>query len=269
MAAAAGVAAAALFVRARFVEPEQLRVTRVEVPLAGLDPSLDGFRLVQLSDVHGKLRVGGRPLAEVVAAQAPDAVAITGDLVNAGGPYAPALAMLSQLKAPAGVFFVPGNNESKATGAGRTEGLLPKIEAAGVVPLVNRSVRVGRGQGWFWLAGVDDPTRRRRDNLPWALRGTDDGRPCVLLAHGPHVLQRVAGQRVDYLLTGHTHGGQVCLPWYGPLLTRSPFGRKLAGGPGFANGVRAYVSRGIGTSLLPLRLFCRPELVVHVLRRTG
>ncbi len=269
VAAGLAAAAAALFVEARFIEPERLRFSRVDVPLAGLDRAFDGFRIVQLSDVHGKVTIGKAALSDAVAAQKPDAVVVTGDLIDAGGPFDPAFTMLSRLRAPAGVFFVPGNNESKAVRVGRTEGLLPRIQAAGAVPLVNRAVRIERGGGWFWLVGVDDPTWRRRDNLPWALRGTDDGRPRVLLAHAPHILRRLDGHRVDYLMTGHTHGGQVCVPWYGPLLTRSSFGRKVASGPAFVNGVRVYVSRGIGTSLLPLRFFCPPELVVHVLRRAG
>ncbi|MHB0884594.1 MAG: metallophosphoesterase [Bacillota bacterium] len=269
VAAALAVAAAAAFIEARFIEPERLRVSRVEIPLAGLDRAFDGFRIVQVSDVHGKVTVGRTALSEAVAAQMPDAIVVTGDLIDAGGPFEPAFAMLSRLRAPAGVFFVPGNNESKAVRVGRTEGLLPKILGAGAVPLINRAVRVERAGDWFWLVGVDDPTRGRRDNLPWAMRGTDDGRPRVLLAHAPHILRRLGGHRVDYLITGHTHGGQVCVPWYGPLLTRSSFGRKVASGPAFVDGVRAYVSRGIGTSLLPLRFLCPPELVVHVLRRAG
>lgn len=267
--AAAGltVAAAAALIVARFIEPERLKVSRVDVPLAGLDRAFDGFRLVQVSDVHGKVTIGGRALSEVVAAQKPDAVVVTGDLIDAAGPFDPALAMLARLRAPAGVYFVPGNNESRAVRAGGSEGLLPRVRATGAEPLVNRAIRVERGGGWLWLVGVDDPTRDRRDNLPWALRGTDDGRPRLLLAHAPHILRRLDGHRIDYLITGHTHGGQVCLPWYGALVTRSAFGRRAASGPAFVNGVRAYVSRGIGTSLLPLRLFCPPELVVHVLRR--
>jgi hypothetical protein len=254
---------------AHFIEAERLMVTRVDVPIAGLDRAFDGFRLVQVSDVHGKLRLGRKPLTELVAAQRPDLVAITGDLINAGGPYEPALAATGRMTAPYGVFFVPGNNETNAAAAGRTAGLVPWLTSFGVQSLVNRPAKVERCGAWFWLIGVDDPTRRRLDDLGRAVKGTEDGRPRILMAHSPDILTRTGRTRLDYVIVGHTHGGQVCLPWFGPLITRSPFGRRLASGPGWADGVRAYVSRGLGTSLLPIRLSCPPEIVVHVLRAGG
>ncbi len=269
---AAGVAAAAAAAGtlgyAWLVEPERLTVTTVEVPIGGLDPALDGFRVVQLSDMHGRSAIGRRSLVEAVAAERPDLVAVTGDLVDARGPYDRPIEELRGLGAPAGVFFVPGNNESRAMTRSGAGNLIARLEKAGVTPLINRSTRVSRGAGWFWLAGVDDPTRPRRDDVRRALAGTDDGRPRLLLAHAPQVLRHLGGERVDYVLAGHTHGGQVCLPGYGPLVTRSPFGRRLASGTGWVGGVRVYVSRGIGTSLLPLRLACPPELVVHILRNS-
>lgn len=256
-AAATGVA-----VRSALAGPE---VRRVEVVLERLPRALDGFRIVQLSDVHiGPLL--GRDFAagvvERVARLDPDLVVITGDLVDGsvahlGGEVAP----FAGLSARHGAFFVTGNHDHYA-GA---DPWVARVAELGIVPLRNRRVVIGEGAASFDLAGVDDYrgdwVRGSPQDLDAALGGRDPDRAVVLLAHDPSTFPAAAARDVDLQLSGHTHGGQI---W--------PFRHLVRLAVPFVDGLhrrgqsQLYVSRGTGFWGPPLRLFAPAEITEIRLR---
>jgi len=264
-AAVLGVVAAATAVglRAALALP---RVRRVEVNLERWPESLDGFRIVQLSDIHIgpilKREFAARLVAEVQRLS-PDLIAVTGDLVDGSvrqleGEVEP----LGELSAPHGVYFVTGNHDYYS-GA---EAWLARISELGIRPLGNERVQIGDGDGAFDLAGVDDYRgdllRGSSEDLERALRDRDPDRPVVLLAHDPSSFKRASAMQVDLQISGHTHGGQIwpflylvrlAVPQVAGLLRR---GRS-----------QLYVSRGTGFWGPPIRLFAPSEITEIVIRR--
>jgi len=264
-AAVLGVVAAATAVglRAALALP---RVRRVEVNLERWPESLDGFRIVQLSDIHIgpilKREFAARLVAEVNRLS-PDLIAVTGDLVDGSvrqleGEVEP----LGELSAPHGVYFVTGNHDYYS-GA---EAWLARISELGIRPLGNERVQIGDGDGAFDLAGVDDYRgdllRGSSEDLERALRDRDPDRPVVLLAHDPSSFKRASAMQVDLQISGHTHGGQIwpflylvrlAVPQVAGLLRR---GRS-----------QLYVSRGTGFWGPPIRLFAPSEITEIVIRR--
>lgn len=242
-------------------------VNRYRRELPGLRSPL---RVVQLSDLHYGAYIGrGSVRAWVDAALAlrPDVVLVTGDFVDKRGATSlrPLFDELARLRAPLGVWGVWGNHDlAHVRQAAQREG--KSIEAARGVfgdDLLRAGVRILRNEGVrlrddVFLAGVDD-LRRGEARLGAALAHAPAGGAVLLMSHNPDLLPEVP-ERVGLTLCGHTHGGQVCLPLVGPLLTSSRHGRRFASG--FVRGpAPGFVSRGLGVTTVPLRLSCLPEVV--------
>ena len=186
------------------------RLFKVDIPLERLSPHMDGTTIVQISDIHVGRGVGREYVRNVVArvnALNPDMVVITGDLVD--GPVSAlgsAVAELGALKSKYGTFFVPGNHDYYA-------GLGPWIRflrEMNVRVLMNDHVRIGEGDAWFALAGVDDRAgaiEMGGPNVKQALSGLSSSREVVLLSHRPGVIYDAARAGVGVMLCGHTHGG--------------------------------------------------------------
>lgn len=235
-------------------------------------PSLRApLRVVQLSDLHygAYIRRGSvRAWVEATQALRPDVVLVTGDFVDRRGvmPLEPLFEELARLRAPLGVWGVWGNHDlahfrhvahregtSIEAARGAFEGELLR---AGLRILRNEGVRLRED---VFLAGVDD-LRRGDARLGAALAHAPPRGAVLLMSHNPDLLPEVPG-RVGLTLCGHTHGGQVCLPLVGPLLTSSRHGRRFASG--FVRGpAPGFVTRGLGVTTVPFRLNCRPEVVV-------
>nr|WP_246580452.1 metallophosphoesterase [Deinococcus aestuarii] len=229
------------------------------------------LRVVQLSDLHYGAYIGrGSVRAWVDAALAlrPDVVLVTGDFVDKRGvaPLEPLFGELARLRAPLGVWGVWGNHDHAhfrrtAHRGGRSPGAARDAFGA---DLRRSDVRLLCNEGTtlrddLFLAGVDD-LRWGRVDLGAALARAPAGGAVLLMSHTPDLLPEVPG-RVGLTLCGHTHGGQVCLPLIGPLVTSSRFGRRFASG--FVRGpAPGFVSRGLGVTTLPFRLNCGPEVVV-------
>ena len=187
-----------------------IRVKRVKVALANLGASLEGYRIVQISDVHVGPTIG-RDFVETIVreinALQPDLVAITGDLVDGTlSQLRDQVEPLKDLKAKDGVFFVTGNHEYYT---GDVDEWLSWLSGIGIRPLCNERVEI---RGGFDLAGTEDISARgegHRQDIPKALAGRKTARPVVLLAHQPHSFAEAARLGVDLQLTGHTHGGQI------------------------------------------------------------
>jgi predicted MPP superfamily phosphohydrolase len=242
---------------ARFFPFEINRYTR---PLPGLKQPL---RLVHLSDLHVGAFIGPemvRRWVEATQAQAPDLVVITGDLTDSEKPalIRPAVAEMKGFQAPLGVWAVWGNHDYRlrAYKSRDLSDLEAWLEASGVRVLENAGVLLRED---FYLAGVDDFWHGRPDAAS-ALEGLPDGAASLLLCHNPDYLFEVPAT-VGLTLCGHTHGGQIWIPFFGAVFTSSKYGKRFAEG-WIEDPVKAFVSRGLGVSTLPLRYRCEAELVV-------
>jgi predicted MPP superfamily phosphohydrolase len=239
--------------------------------VAGLPPALEDLRIALLTDLHAG---SDTPLGRVrracrLAMRArPDLVALTGDLVSKGSGDAldPVVALLDEeLAAPLGVYAVPGNHDH-AAGIERwyrAVGRHLKIEA-----LTNRAIVLDRGGATLRVAGVD--SLREGDAEPAvALRAAPPADATVLLSHNPDLVEeacRALGP-VDLVLSGHTHGGQVRLPFVGPVWNSSRHPNLFVSGLVRRPGGTVYVSRGVGTVHQPVRFLCRPEVPILELAR--
>jgi predicted MPP superfamily phosphohydrolase len=264
-AAAAGFAAFAAGAGAAAVRrPPGVR--RREIRLARWPRALDGYRLVQVSDVHlGPLL--GRTFAEGIVARVnslePDLVAITGDLVDGAVEHLrDAAAPFAGLAARDGVFFVTGNHDYYS-GA---DAWIAELRRLGIRVLRNEHVTLGRDGGRFDLAGVDDRQAwlfggDHGEDVPRALAGRDPSRAVVLLAHDPGTFRRAARHDVDLQLSGHTHGGQI---WPFRYLVRLAV--PWVDGHHVVGSSQLYVSRGTGFWGPPMRFLAPAEITELVLR---
>ncbi|MEZ5913040.1 MAG: metallophosphoesterase [Paracoccaceae bacterium] len=236
-----------------------------------------------IADLHvGEPFVSRARVAKIVSktnALGADLCVILGDLaaghrfVTAPVPLSEAAAELGKLRAPLGVYAVLGNHDwwddpaaqDRRAGpveAGRT------LEAAGIPVLENRCVKIARKGGDFWLAGLGDQLALFRrgggfdgvDDLPGTLAQIEDDAPAILLAHEPDIFPQVP-DRVALTLSGHTHGGQVRIFGYSPVVP-SKFGNRFAYGHVREGGRDLVVSGGIGCSILPVRLGVTPEVTM-------
>jgi predicted MPP superfamily phosphohydrolase len=248
----------------------RVAVKRVAVHLRKLSPAQDGFRIVQLSDIHIGPTIGADFLAEIVRQTnelAPDIVAITGDLVDGSvADLQKGVAPLRNLRARHGVFFVTGNHEYFSGAAA----WVAELGQMGIRVLRNERVTIGEGDATLDLAGTDDPTAHRYpdeghgEDLAKALEDRDTSRPLVLLAHQPKTVTEAARQGVDLQLSGHTHGGQIW-PFRYAVLLQQPV---VAGLARFGE-TQIYVSRGTGYWGPPMRLAAPAEITEIVLRRAA
>ena len=259
-------ALAATGVYARWIEPHWLRITRLKVPLPNLPPAFDGYRIVQLSDIHLGVPLTQRHLLPVIQAanrERPDLFVMTGDLATARRNETDAAAgILARLDAPDGAWAILGNHDY-APGPRHIEALL---NAADIRLLVNDHHMLQRGSDRLALAGIDD-AMRGMPNLCAALTGVPDQVPVILLAHEPDFAYTAAGDsRVALQLSGHTHGGQVRLPGLGALILPR-LGHAFPVGLHRVHHLTLYVTTGVGTGYFALRFNCRPEIAVITLVR--
>jgi hypothetical protein len=206
--------------------------------------------IVHLSDLHTSgYGLRERRIVELVGQARPDLIVVTGDVVDSG-MLEPAREVLGMLHAPLGVFVVRGNWENWKRPTGERE----FYASLGITLLVNEG-RLVRPD--VWLAGLDDPMSGFAD-LPAAQRGAPAGVLRIAIFHSPGFFDD-ASRGMDLAFAGHTHGGQVRLPLGGPLWVPPGSGRFVDGW--YASGdARMLVSRGAGTSILPVRFFCPPEI---------
>ena len=265
-AAAPLLAVSATSAYASLVEPYHYELSETDIFVRDLPDSFEGFRIVQVSDIHHSRIVTIEEVRRVVALaqQArPDLVALTGDYTTMYRRYIePCAEALGTLRVPEGVWAVLGNHDHYTDAQLTTRAL----EKAHINVLGNANTLIRRGADALQLAGVDDWSWGKAD---WerAFYGLDRKRPSVLLSHQPRVLDFAETQGVSLILSGHTHGGQVSLPFIGAPARFISSEMKYARGLFERGGTQLYVSRGTGVIGLPVRLGSPPEIAVLRLRR--
>lgn len=269
---AAGVAAGAAALGLAYLLHEAQWVRRIDRRLSApdVDAALNGLIIVQLSDFHAgfipsfNLRAV-RKAIDLTLAAAPDLVLITGDFASGGTGLDELRRQLRRLTPPLGVVGVLGNHDH---GDSKVPFVRPTdpdfVRSCGVRLLINELVTVDRNGARIQIGGVDD-TGGGNDDLPAVLEHLDlrPGDLRLLLTHHAKVVKETARGDFHLTLSGDTHGGQICLPLPGRRIMLSDLRAEFAEGAYDVGGRRLYVTRGVGTSMLPFRAFCRPEIVVY------
>ena len=252
------------------IEPASLRNEDYEVAIPGWPAGCDGLRIAVLADLHvGSPWNGKGKLDRVIALteQAhPDLILLAGDFVIhgvRGGTFTPPeqiAASLRRLSAPRGVWAVLGNHDWWFDA--------PRVRAAlesnGIPVLEDAATRIHTNTCGFWLAGIGDYWEGKHD-VEGVLAQVTDTAPILAFTHNPDVFPDVPA-RVNLTIAGHTHGGQVYLPFIGRPVVPSRYGQRYAIGHIVEQGRHLFVSSGIGTSIVPVRFLVPPEVSVLTLR---
>lgn len=234
-----------------------------EFRLQGLPKSFDGFAILHLSDMHVDMNQGAmKRLIELLDSVQYDLCVITGDFRGKTfGSFEATLTGLapvrSKLKGP--VYGVLGNHD--------TIRMVPGLEDLGIHVLLNEAEAIVRGDERIYLAGIDDAHYYRVDNIEKATTQIPHGEFAILLSHTPEIYRQAAHADFKLLLSGHTHGGQICLPGSIPITLDSRLPRRMGSGMWAYHHMIGYTSVGVGSSIVPVRFNCRPEIAVHHLHR--
>jgi predicted MPP superfamily phosphohydrolase len=243
-------------------EANSLSLERVEIKLQRLPKKLDGLRAIHLSDTHHSPFTSLDHIARAVKIAnrlRPDIVFLTGDYVSHNAEYiAPVAEILGSLSAELGVHACLGNHDHWTD----PELVAHLFRGEGINVLINEGFRLEARDASFWMAGVDDYMAGQTD-VPAALRGSYPDEMKLLLAHNPIIFRQSVRAGIDLTLSGHTHGGQVKIrDDEKRILPR----RKLSSGLHRRKGAQVYITRGIGTVVLPVRYQCPPEISLLELR---
>jgi len=251
-------------------EPKEFTVERIRIQLRRLPKGFTGFRIVQISDLH----MGGwlnhdrlQHVADLVASQSPDAIIITGDFLK-GNSFTPTAkqgikdltSVLGPLAAVFPTFAVLGNHDYYTN----PDAIRQMLWSCGITDLTNTVFKITRAGQSLNLCGVDD-VRHGDVRLHDVLAQLDENSSAILLVHEPDFADiSAATDRFDLQISGHSHGGQIVLPFYGPLVLPVS-GRKYPSGLYRVGNMWQYTNRGVGMDQLALRINCPPEITVFIL----
>lgn len=243
-----------------------IELNEIELRFPHLPAPFDGYRVLHLADLHLDAHPALPKRAATLARRARcDLCVLTGDYrYRVNGPIEGAMAAIARL-APAidaadGTYTVLGNHD--------TADMVPALETLGIRVLANQTVSVARDGAVLHLTGIDDVHYFYTQDAAEALGRAPDGFRLALV-HSPEMVRPAADAGIALYLTGHTHGGQVCLPGGLPLVTHCQSGRRYAAGMWRHGEMVGYTSRGVGVSGLPVRFNSRGELTLITLRRGG
>ena len=266
-----------------FLNSRNLTLLKMKVGLKRLPYAFDGLKVGQITDIHaGPLvpRELVRKGVDLIMANRPDLIVLTGDFVSGatkilwtsyGGfkerHYHYCMEELGRLKAPLGIFAVLGNHDFWS-GQEVALKIAHGLEEAGVQVLRNKAIPIVSKGHRLYIIGVDDYWEGSY-SLSKALKNVPEDACRILLSHNPDVNEDVdnLGEHIDFVISGHTHGGQVVLPFLGALYIPSPFGQKYLAGLIRDQERQTYVSRGLGLFFVPIRINCPPDVSLITLGR--
>jgi uncharacterized protein len=241
-------------------------LTETDIFMRRLPAAFDGLSIVHLTDIHHSIYTPLEAVQEAVHLANllhPDLVALTGDYVTLSPSYIwPVARALGKLRARLGIYAVLGNHDFQVDADEVTHAL----RAQRIRVLRNSHYALRSRGSTLWVAGVDD-LWWDADDFHAALASVPSREAKILLCHNPIGIRQAASHGVDFVLSGHTHGGQVRLPLVGSLRGRSKLGERFVEGWNRLDGTQIYVNRGIGKSVVPLRFNCPPEIACLRLRR--
>lgn len=246
-----------LFLYALLIEPNQINIKTYTLQ----NKELNGLKIAFLTDLHvapSHLK-RLRKVIDLTNKQKPDIVLLGGDYIN-GHRAETTMSLfvmaqeLSQLKAPLGTYAVLGNHDWMIDGTH----VVNTFEKAGIDVLMNTNKVIQLPHQKLYIAGTEDDIYRQAD-IQKALENTE--LPRILLIHNPDLFQTLT-QQVTLALAGHNHGGQISIPFWGPIVVSGKTGLKYAQGFFEENNNKLIISRGIGMSILPIRFNCRPEITL-------
>lgn len=242
---------------------QRIQIRHNDIRLTGLPTLFHGFTILHISDMHVDMNEGAmQRLIELVADLKYDICVLTGDFRGKTfGPFDQTLQGLarvrSYLRAP--VYGVLGNHDTIL--------MVPEMEAMGIRMLLNESEALLRGDQRIYLAGIDDAHYFRVDNIEKAAEQIPHDEFSILLSHTPEIYRQAAHADFNLLLSGHTHGGQICLPGSIPITLDSVLPRRMGSGPWKYHHMIGYTSVGVGSSIVAVRINCPPEITLHHLHR--
>ena len=241
---------------------ERIIVKHNDIAFKDLPPLFDGFTILHISDMHVEMNeVAMQRLSELVGEMRYDLCVLTGDYrAETFGAFEAALdgvgRVRSHLRGP--IYGVLGNHD--------TIQMVPGLEAMGIRMLLNECEVIARGDQRIHLAGIDDAHFYRVDNIEKAALQIPDGEFSILLSHTPEIYRQAAHANFNLMLSGHTHGGQICLPGSIAITLGAALPRRMGAGPWQHHNMIGYTSVGAGSSVVPVRLNCPAEVTLHCLR---
>ncbi|WP_085992530.1 metallophosphoesterase [Oceanobacillus senegalensis] len=256
---------------AKDIEPSMLHTQQEVITSKKIPSTFNNFKIVQFSDTHIGFHYSLEQLHQLINkinALNPDLIVFTGDLIDKPNQYnnlSKVQNKLSLLNAPYGKYWIYGNHDHGGYG---TDIIRNTMEKAGFVLLQNNHSIIEKESGRFILAGIDD-VMLGKPNLQKTLHQANKELFTILLAHEPDFADETVNSTVDVQLSGHSHGGQVRLPLIGHLYTPSYAEKYVQGKYQLRNETfTLYVNRGIGTTRLPYRFLCTPEIHEYILQST-
>jgi predicted MPP superfamily phosphohydrolase len=240
-----------------------IRHNRIESP--NLPKAFDGFTIVQLSDLHVEMSEAAMErVIDLLGEARYDVCVLTGDYRGRiCGPYDTTLAGMARVRASlkGPIYGVLGNHDTIC--------MVPGLEAMGIRMLLNESDVIVRGGQRLHLGGIDDAHFYGMDNIEKAAAAIPHDEFSILISHTPEVYRQAARADFNLLLSGHTHGGQICLPGGFPITLDSVLPRSMGSGPWKYHDMIGYTSVGAGSSVVPVRFNCPPEITLHHLHRSS
>lgn len=263
-----------------FTQNNFISITNIELQMSALPRSFDGFKIVHLSDLHSK-KFGNnqQSLVTKIKKAKPNLILFTGDLVDSKHYVEEnSLMLIKEIVKIAPVYFVTGNHEKWS---GNFHDLEQKLIEQGVKILRNDSVKIKRAEDEIHLVGIDDPSFN--DDMPYAddssiatreiekaLAKSNQSTFNILLSHRPELFSTYASLDIDLTFSGHAHGGQIRLPFIGGVIAPNQgFFPKYANGKYTQKNSVMIVSRGLGNSIIPQRIFNRPQIIVATLKKSS
>lgn len=255
---------------ARDIEPKFLQINEHTIKHAAIPPNFHNLTIVQFSDIHLGFHYDLNQLTTLIKkinSYSPDLIFFTGDLMDEPNKYEEIEqipGILSELKASIGKFSIYGNHDHGGYGSDIYRTVMEK---SGFDLLLNESRKVEKDSDTIYISGIDDAMLGKPD-IQTAVANIPPESYNILLSHAPDLADTAKNFHVNLQLSGHSHGGQIQLPFFGALVT-PPFGEKYYEGfyeIGEENPITVYVNRGIGTTRLPFRFLCRPELTIFTLQ---